>query len=60
MNRRLSVVRYGKLHAAGLRLGDVIVYDWGFHLDNRPYERRSFVLLDDGFQIHEVISTRSA
>ncbi|MGC4773639.1 DUF402 domain-containing protein [Micromonospora sp. DT44] len=51
----VTVVRDGKLRAAGLRLGDALVYDWGFHLDNRPYEQRSFVLLDDGFQINQPV-----
>ena len=51
----VTVVRDRKLRAAGLRLGDAIVYDWGFHLDGRPYEQRSFVLLDDGFQINQPV-----
>jgi hypothetical protein len=43
----VTVVRDRTLRAAGLRLGDAIVYDWGFQIDNRPYVQRSFVLLDE-------------
>ena len=51
----VTVVRDRKLRAAGLRLGDAIVYDWGFQFDNRPYVQRSFVLLDDGVQINQPV-----
>jgi hypothetical protein len=51
----VTVIRDHKLRAAGRRLGDVIAYDWGFDLDDRHYEQRSFVLLDDGFQINQPV-----
>jgi len=51
----VTVVRDGALRAAGRRRDDVIVYDWGFEADGRPYRQRSFVLLDDGFQINQPV-----
>jgi predicted RNA-binding protein associated with RNAse of E/G family len=51
----VTVIRDRKLRAAGRRLNDVIVYDWGFELNKRHYEQRSFVLLDDGFQINQPV-----
>jgi hypothetical protein len=51
----VTVIRDRKLRAAGLRLGDAIVYDWGFELDDQAYEQRSFVLLDSGFQINQPV-----
>jgi hypothetical protein len=51
----VTVIRDNKLRAAGRRLGDAIVYDWGFELDDRHDEQRSFVLLDDGFQINQPV-----
>jgi hypothetical protein len=51
----VTVIRDRTLRAAGRRLGDTIVYDWGFELNNRPHEQRSFVLLDDGFQINQPV-----
>ena len=33
----------------------MVVYDWGFELDEQHYEQRSFVLLDDGFQINQPV-----
>ncbi|MEV4345904.1 hypothetical protein AB0J83_15670 [Actinoplanes sp. NPDC049596] len=47
----LTVVRNGKVRAAGRRRGDVIAYDWEFEHEGRPRVQRCFVLLDDGFQI---------
>ncbi|MFY1636916.1 hypothetical protein ACN27F_27160 [Solwaraspora sp. WMMB335] len=49
----VTVVRNGKMRAAGRRLDDVVVYDWGFQLNGRHHEQRSYVLLDDGFQINQ-------
>lgn len=51
----VTVIRDNKLRAVGRRLGDVIVYDWGFQLNDQHYEQRSFVLLDDGFQINQPV-----
>jgi Protein of unknown function (DUF402) len=51
----VTVVRDGKLRAAGRRFADVVVYDWGFELDDRHYEQRTFVLLDDGIQINQPV-----
>jgi hypothetical protein len=36
-----GVIRDNRLRAAGRRLGDAVVYDWGFELDGRQYEQRS-------------------
>lgn len=51
----VTVIRDHKVRAAGRRLDDVIVYDWRFELDDRHYEQRSYVLLDDGFQINQPV-----
>jgi hypothetical protein len=51
----VTVIRDHKVRAAGRRLDDVIVYDWGFELHGRRWEQRSFVLLDDGFQINQPV-----
>jgi len=51
----VTVIRDHNVRAAGRRLDDVIVYDWGFELDGRHYEQRSYVLLDDGFQINQPV-----
>ncbi|GAA2621098.1 hypothetical protein GCM10010399_60180 [Dactylosporangium fulvum] len=51
----VTVIRDHKVRAAGRRLDDVIVYDWGFALNGRHYEQRSYVLLDDGFQINQPV-----
>jgi predicted RNA-binding protein associated with RNAse of E/G family len=51
----VTVIRDHKVRAAGRRLDDVVVYDWGFELNGRHYEQRSFVLLDDGFQINQPV-----
>jgi hypothetical protein len=50
-----TVIRDGKVRAAGRRLEQVIVYDWGFEYAGRQWEQRSFVLLDDGFQINQPV-----
>jgi predicted RNA-binding protein associated with RNAse of E/G family len=52
---RVTVNRDHKIRAAGRRLDDVIVYDWGFDLHGRSYEQRSYLLLDDGFQINQPV-----
>jgi len=51
----ITVIRNGKVRAAGRRLDQVIVYDWGFEHEGRNWEQRSFVLLDDGFQINQPV-----
>lgn len=50
-----KVIRNRKVHAAGRRLDQVIVYDWGFEYEGRQWEQRSFVLLDDGVQINQPV-----
>lgn len=50
-----TVVLNGKVRAAGRRMEHVIVYDWGFEYEGRQWEQRSFVLLDDGFQINQPV-----
>lgn len=50
-----TVIRNNKIRAAGRRLEQVIVYDWGFEYEDRQWEQRSFVLLDDGFQINQPV-----
>jgi hypothetical protein len=50
-----TVIRNGKVRAAGRRMEQVIVYDWGYEYDGKRYEQRSFVLLDDGFQINQPV-----
>ena len=51
----VTVVRDGTVRAAGLRLRDAVVYDWGFQLDGRSYQQRTFVLLDEGFQVNQPV-----
>jgi hypothetical protein len=53
--QEVTVLRNGQVRAAGLRLGDIVAYDWGFHYQGRDYEQRSFVLLDDGVQINQPV-----
>jgi hypothetical protein len=55
MTTPVTVIRDHKVRAAGRRLDDVIVYDWGFELNEQHYEQRSYVLLDDGFQINQPV-----
>ncbi|WP_162907486.1 DUF402 domain-containing protein [Allorhizocola rhizosphaerae] len=52
---RVTVIRDHRVRAEGRRLDDVIVYDWGFELNGTHYRQRSFVLLDDGFQINQPV-----
>src|SRR4051812_5871327 len=47
----VTVVRDGKISAAGWRDGDAVVHDWGFTRGGADYVQRSFVLLDIGFQL---------
>jgi hypothetical protein len=49
----VTVVRNRQIRAAGLRLGDAVAYDWGFRQHGRDYEQRSFVLVDEGFQLSQ-------
>ncbi len=51
----MTVVRDRQLRAAGCRRGDVIVYDWGFELRGQQHRQRTYVLLDDGFQINQPV-----
>ncbi len=51
----VTVIRDHNVRAAGRRRDDVIVYDWGFEMNGTQYEQRSFVLLDDGFQINQPV-----
>jgi hypothetical protein len=50
-----TVLRNGTIRAAGRRLDQTVVYDWGFAYEGRHWEQRSFVLLDDGFQINQPV-----
>src|SRR3954454_11058938 len=52
----VTVVRDGKISAAGFRDGDAVVYDWGFTQAGVNYVQRSFVLLDVGFQMNQPAS----
>ncbi|MBA2951396.1 DUF402 domain-containing protein [Streptomyces himalayensis] len=51
----VTVVRNRTLRAAGRRLGDALVYDFGFEWHGQRYEQRAFVLLDVGFQINQPV-----
>jgi hypothetical protein len=50
-----TVIRDGKVRAAGRRMEQVIVYDWGFEHAGQRRQQRSFLLLDDGFQINQPV-----
>lgn len=52
----VTVLRDGRMRAAGVRQGDVVAYQWGFARDDRQYVQRSFVLLDDGVQINQPVA----
>ncbi|MGW0696554.1 hypothetical protein [Streptomyces sp. NPDC002738] len=54
----VTVLRDGRLRAAGLRWGDVVANDWGFEQQGQHYIQRSFVLLDDGIQINQPVLFR--
>lgn len=51
----LTVLRDGRVEAAGYRDGQAVVYDWGFTWEGRQLEQRTFVLLDLGFQINQPV-----
>lgn len=51
----VTVIRDGKLTAAGIRRGDVVAYDWGFHQNGTDYVQRTFVLLDEHMQINQPV-----
>ncbi|MGW4233939.1 hypothetical protein ACWEF9_32550 [Streptomyces sp. NPDC004980] len=51
----VTVLRDGRLRAAGLRWADVVAYDWGSEKQGQRYIQRSFVLLDDGIQINQPV-----
>lgn len=51
----VTVLRDGKLMAAGLRRGDVVAYDWGWHDNGTDYVQRTFVLLDEHMQINQPV-----
>ena len=53
--RPTTVIRNGRVRAAGRRMEQVIVYDWGFEHEGQRWQQRSFVLLDDGFQINQPV-----
>jgi hypothetical protein len=53
--QQVTVLRNGRVRAAGLRRGEVVAYDWGFRQDRRDYVQRSFVLLDDGVQVNQPV-----
>lgn len=52
---RVTVIRDRGLRAVGLRRDGVVAYDWGFEDGGRSYLQRSFVLLDEGFQINQPV-----
>lgn len=54
--QQVTVVRDGRMRAAGLRRDGVVAYDWGFRQRGRDYLQRSFVLLDDGVQINQPVA----
>ncbi|MBW8803191.1 MAG: DUF402 domain-containing protein [Catenulisporales bacterium] len=54
--QQVTVVRDGRIRAAGLRQDGVVAYDWGFTQHGRDYAQRSFVLLDDGIQINQPVA----
>ncbi|GAA1835625.1 DUF402 domain-containing protein [Microlunatus capsulatus] len=51
----LTVLRDGRVEAAGYRDGQAVVYDWGFTWEGRALEQRTFVLLDLGFQVNQPV-----
>ena len=51
----VTVIRDGRIRAAGHRDGSAIVYDWGFTWRGAEHEQRSFLLLDTGFQINQPV-----
>ncbi|NUR27680.1 MAG: DUF402 domain-containing protein [Catenulispora sp.] len=51
----MTVIRDGKLTAAGIRRGGVVAYDWGFTEDGIDHVQRTFVLLDEHMQINQPV-----
>ncbi|WP_432983342.1 DUF402 domain-containing protein [Dactylosporangium sp. CA-233914] len=51
----VTIIRDGRIRAAGHRDGNAIVYDWGFTWEGIDREQRSFVLLETGFQINQPV-----
>lgn len=52
----VTVIRDGRIRAAGHRDGDAVVYDWGFTWEGIDREQRSFILLETGFQINQPVT----
>ncbi|AUG76590.1 hypothetical protein CFP65_1710 [Kitasatospora sp. MMS16-BH015] len=59
-DERVTVVRDGRLVAAGLRRGSVVAYDWGFEQGGAAYLQRTFVLLAEGMQIDQPVAFPAA
>lgn len=51
----VTVIRDGRLTAAGIRRGDVVAYDWGFTQDGVDHVQRTFVLLAEHMQINQPV-----
>ncbi|MCC9308465.1 hypothetical protein LN042_15445 [Kitasatospora sp. RB6PN24] len=54
-DERVTVLHNDRLRAAGIRRGNVVAYDWGFHEDGTDYVQRTFVLLDEHMQINQPV-----
>jgi hypothetical protein len=50
-NASSVTVRTRNVRAAGLRRNGVVAFDWGFAWRGEYLEQRSFVLLEEGFQL---------
>ncbi|WP_037607399.1 DUF402 domain-containing protein [Streptacidiphilus rugosus] len=54
-DERVTVLHNERLRAAGIRRGNVVAYDWGFHQDGADHVQRTFVLLDEHMQINQPV-----
>ncbi|WP_345695855.1 DUF402 domain-containing protein [Kitasatospora terrestris] len=54
-DEHVTVIRDGRLTAAGIRRGSVVAYTWGFHADGIDHVQRTFVLLDEHLQIDQPV-----
>ncbi|MGW4651226.1 DUF402 domain-containing protein [Kitasatospora sp. NPDC004289] len=53
---RVSVLHNEALSAVGIRRGNVVAYDWGFHEAGTDHVQRTFVLLEESVQINQPVT----
>ncbi|MER5638550.1 DUF402 domain-containing protein [Kitasatospora sp. NPDC002227] len=56
VDEHVTVIRDGRLRAAGIRRGSVIAYDWGFSEGGVEHVQRTYLLLDEHLQIDQPVA----